>query len=346
MFANILSKYGWGLREKRVIRYVLGSLIAMAIAMAFAWPLSFVVPVLILGMLKPGSAAPTIKSSANFVIVITLACATGLMISQFLTPYPVVHMVLLALLFLHLFYSDASELNAELKTWVMIAALLIPMLGLNHQGIAFMVAINLWYAAILTVVINGFVYMLFPEPESNNVLNANLAPPKTKKQRYQEAVEGLIVTMPMVIAFYVFNWTSDALVLIFVAILASNPALVQSFAVGKAMILGNLLGGLSAIVMYEVLVSIPQYYFLIILMLLFGLFFADRLFSDKKAAPLYGMAFSTLIVIIGSATTSDADAGDKVWIRVIQIATAVIYTVMAYRFVILWKQGSWKISRK
>jgi hypothetical protein len=36
------------------------------------------------------------------------------------------------------------------------------------------------------------------------------------------------------------------------------------------------------------------------------------------------------LLIIGQATTGTSDAGDKVWIRVVQIMIAVIYVVVAF----------------
>ena len=60
--------------------------------------------------------------------------------------------------------------------------------------------------------------------------------------------------------------------------------------------------------------------------LLFGL----GLFSESKWAPLFGMAFSTVLIIIGSTTSSFGDAGAKATTRVIQITLAVVYAVVAF----------------
>ena len=65
-------------------------------------------------------------------------------------------------------------------------------------------------------------------------------------------------------------------------------------------------------------------------MILAGLFFALQLFSKKPTAPLYGMGFSTFLLIIGQTTTSTDDAGGKVWLRVLQLTIAVGYVVIAF----------------
>ena len=41
--------------------------------------------------------------------------------------------------------------------------------------------------------------------------------------------------------------------------------------------------------------------------------------------------FSTFLLVLGSVMSSDMDASDKVWLRLIQISMAVIYVVIAFR---------------
>ncbi|MCK5406051.1 MAG: hypothetical protein KAJ37_01295, partial [Candidatus Krumholzibacteria bacterium] len=76
-----------------------------------------------------------------------------------------------------------------------------------------------------------------------------------------------------------------------------------------------------------------------------GLIFGTRVFSDKPTAKLYAMAFSTLLLVIGSTTASGSgEAGSKVYARVAQITFAVVYVVMAFgvadRFVRRRERGS------
>jgi small neutral amino acid transporter SnatA (MarC family) len=55
------------------------------------------------------------------------------------------------------------------------------------------------------------------------------------------------------------------------------------------------------------------------------------LFSGKATAPLFGMAFSTVLLVIGSETSRFAgDAGSKVYTRIVQLTVAVVYVVVAF----------------
>ena len=108
-----------------------------------------------------------------------------------------------------------------------------------------------------------------------------------------------------------------------------SPALANP-KVGMVLIIANILGGIFAIIGYRLLVMVPNFTFLIMVTLGTGLIFASRLFSNHKFAAVYGSGFSTFLLILGSVTASDAEAGNKVWTRVIQIAIAVIYVVIAF----------------
>lgn len=95
------------------------------------------------------------------------------------------------------------------------------------------------------------------------------------------------------------------------------------------MIIANILGGIFGILAYKLLIMVPDFTFMILITLSIGLFFGSRLFSDSKYASIYGSGFSTFLLILGSVTSSDAEAGSKVWSRVIQISIAVSYVVLA-----------------
>ena len=72
--------------------------------------------------------------------------------------------------------------------------------------------------------------------------------------------------------------------------------------------------------------------------------FARQVFSGRKTGALYGMAFSTVLLIIGSVTGSTSDASSKVYSRITGIMIAVIYVVVAFGFLERW-QAVWRASR-
>ena len=64
------------------------------------------------------------------------------------------------------------------------------------------------------------------------------------------------------------------LILIFIAILSLTPGAAGNVKAGVALILGNVLGGVVAVVFFELLVIVPSYPFMVLLILLCGLVLA------------------------------------------------------------------------
>ena len=53
---------------------------------------------------------------------------------------------------------------------------------------------------------------------------------------------------------------------------------------------------------------------------------------------LFGMGFSTFLLVTGQTISSTDDAGGKVWMRVIMITVAVIYVVTAFKVMEAYKE--------
>ena len=68
----------------------------------------------------------------------------------------------------------------------------------------------------------------------------------------------------------------------------------------------------------------------LLLIFLAGMLMGQFVTSGSKFAKLGGTTLNTVLLIIGSTTTSTTDAGSKVFTRVLQITAAVLYLVIAF----------------
>jgi len=323
------------LRTLRVMRYAVGSTITMAVAMGIDWQLSFLVPVLSLSFLATPDPCPTLKQGTTFVAIIAIAVLAAVLLARWLLAFPFVYVPFVGLVLFRIFYAKAGGESPLLIMWLLIALVVIPLVALLSPDIAIFVALGIPIGAAATVALIWLFYFIFPDPE--DVTAAALAasapappPAPAPRERFRIAAETTLVVMPVFILFYTFKWTGSLLILVFIALLSSQPGFAKNYKAGGALVLGNVIGGAVAIVFFELLVLMPEYVFLILLTLLTGLIFGTQLFSGKKLAPLFGMAFSTVLLIIGSTTSGNAEAGAKVYTRVIQILVAVVYVVVAF----------------
>ena len=323
-------------RTVRILRYAVGSTLAVAVAMGIDWQLSFLTPVLALSFLGSPAPRPTFKQMATFVGVVAVAGLVGVTVSAALLPYPWVFLLVEGLLLFLLFYNGARGAPALLITWLLIALTVIPVMGLQSMALAVAVAQGLVAGSVGALAIVWLAHVLLPDRPARGAVTTSSAASApatadrpTPEQCATRAWLNTAVVFP-VVAFYLVTGLTSVLILVMIALLCMKPDMSSGYKAGIALIVGNVMGGVAAILMYEVLVMVPEYGYLILLTLLAALLFGGRLFSDSPKAPLFGMAFSTVLLVVLSTTSSYGEADAKAWTRVVQITVAVVYLVVAF----------------
>lgn len=324
-----------------IFRYALGSTFIVALAIGFSWPIGFLLPVLSLSFLASGKPAPNLKGGLVFFLIITCSALFGLLLSKLFLPFPIIHILLLCLILFYIFFTNHPLFTPLLKTFLLVSILLIPNLALYSKEMALVLATSLSAYAGVTILVVWFIFLLFPAQKITELKAAQspvLAGP-TRQQRISTASTTTFVILPVLLLFYFYNLTSSLLILIFITTLCMQPAFAKDFKAGKSLIFGNLIGGIAAIIVYEVFTVVPEFFYFVIVVLLIGLIFGKQVFSGKPKAGLWGMGYSTFLLVICSTTasgTTDADA--KVWTRVLQIMIAVIYIVAAFGLIARFKK--------
>jgi hypothetical protein len=329
---------GWRLdtRGRQILRYALGATMAMAVALGFNWQLSFLAPVLSLSFLASPGPRPALRQGGGFLATIAVACVAGLLLGKFLIAYPVVYIPFTGLVLLRLFYMKAGGRSPMLTMWLLIALLVIPLIVMTSPAIAGMAAAGILISAAATLCVVWLTHGLLPDPPRDVSDLGRPAPAEQPAvppplERFKTAAISTLVVLPLLTLFYSFQLQSALLILVFVALLSSQPGFATNFKAGGALVLGNTIGGAAAVLVYQMLVIVPEFYFLILITFLAGLVFGAQVFSNRPTAKLYGMAFSTLLLVIASTTASGStEASEKVYARVIQIVIAVVYVVMAF----------------
>jgi len=316
----------------RTFRYAFGSTLALALALGIDWQLSYLAPVLALSFLGSPAPRPDLKTVVGFLGIVTVASLLGVAFSALVLPYPMAAMLLVWLALFLLFYWNLRGGHPLLITMLLLSVTVIPVVGLMSMRLALAVAQGLVVAAAVALFVVFIAHTAIPDrpgPGEQAASAGSKPAPSSPHEAAARATLNTVGLFPLVAAFFFFQ-LSSVLILVFAILLSMQPDMSKGFAAGKALVIGNVMGGLAAIAMYELLVMVPQFGFLILLTLFAGLWFGRRLFGGGRAAPLFGMAFSTLILVIGSTTSSYGDAGAKAWTRVLQITLAVLYLVLAF----------------
>jgi len=318
-------------KSRHVLRYATGATLGMGLAMAVNWPAAYLVPVLCLTFLAKPVPPPTLRAGLMFLAALVVAITVGLWAIKYLLGSGVLFFTGLGLLLLHVFYAQCSGASPILILWLLIALLALPMVAVQSPDMALVVSSSLVFGAAASLMVAWIAHALFPETRSGP--SASAPAPTTQApahERFVAALERMAVVFPLFVLFHLFEWTGSLVILIFVGLLSIQPGFASGFKAGAAMILGNAMGGMAAIAAFELLTVVPEFLFLILLCLLAGLFLGNRLLGGGKAAPLYGMAFSTMLLVLGSSTSSEGDARAAAYSRILQIMIAVLYVVFSF----------------
>ncbi len=319
------------LRSVRIVRFGLGMALSMAIAFGFDWPLQFLLPVLMVSMLGSKQPAPTLRQGLQSILHIAAAFGLGLVFSLFMLAYPLVYVPALGLVLFHIYYLVNRGGPAFFAIMLLLAVLLLPMLAQQVDALAIGIAAGFAGSAALAVGVQWLAHGILPDPPGvhagakghggfQSVYSAAAA---------HNAMKSTLVVLPVATVFIAANWSSQALVIIFIAFYSVAPVLRISKYDSLMKVLANLLGGCAALIFYWLLVAVPEYYFLIALSLLSALVFGSAMFSDRPSAPYYSAAFSTLLILIATSMGEGADIGANIWIRVALVSIAGLYVVGA-----------------
>lgn len=313
-----------------VLRYAIGVSFIMAVTSLWNYDLAYLTAVLGLGYIAPGAKPLSFKQGLSFVF--TLIFMTGIVIvfSAVFLDYPLVFIPLLLLALLWFYYTD--KILGMVKIFLLISLIIIPFVSIDSTAIGSYVAINLTLNALMAITLTQIIFLIFPWSTADEAFTKvkQSAAKQPERDRFNYAINIIIILTPVLLLFYIFKLSTSVLILTFIAILSMSPALANP-KVGLVMIIANILGGVVAILGFNLLSTVPNFTFMILLVLSMGLIFGNLIFSNHKLAPVFASGFSTFLLILGSVMSSDAEAGDKVWPRVIQISMSVIYVVVAFR---------------
>jgi hypothetical protein len=323
-------------RSIRILRLSVGVTLAAAVALGIGWPISFLTAVLTTSLLASGAACLSLRSGAMLIAVIALAASFGLaVVAPLAIHYPLVCAIAVGLFLFLIFRASYGGASPFLILWLLIGVLLLPMIAQESLAAAQSVAGGMLLAGAAALGFSWLAHVLVPDSHGEEISTASPEPSDVEESdRNARATITTCVVYPVALVFYSFGLTDDLLVLVFIAILAQQPSLTAGRKAGGSLILGNLGGGLAAMLFYQLLVGAPTLGFFIALTALTTLILGTRIFSERPNAALYATVLSTVLLLVGgSIAPFGDDVGTKFTLRIGQIIVAVVYVVGALTLV-------------
>ena len=312
-------------RAVAIIRYATGATFIMGMAMSSPIELSYVIPFISLTFLTPPIKIDNIKTGIGFILIVVAATRGGALLAALFYSYIWVYIPLLALALIWIFYSTIGFVPKLFMT-IGLCASPVPEYGMD-PGVWGQLISNVFIkGSVLVVFMLLIVYAIFPD--KGKMFQQNVIK-HSKKERFTRAIETFIVTFPVVLLFIFYQWEDQLLILLYIIILVMMPDVGKEK--GKLKLMGTLIASGATPIFYQLIATVPNFTFFLVLYMGTALLFARKIFSDDPDGWYYKTAFSGLTLIIGEISYSDDiyTGGYEIWDRLLQVTSAVIYMLIA-----------------
>jgi hypothetical protein len=333
----------------RILRLALATSLSLLFSQLVNWPMSFIAPIFTLFILSLPLPALSLKDGIKFVLVLAVCANAGLMLLPFILNQRMVGILLLTLALFHSFYYTARGGSPVVGAFATV-------------GLAFVVAIGTVSIDAVVGVVNGMIigavsglafvwigHAILPDSsariESTAATTQKLPPnePDLTDAR-RSAWRSLLIVMPIVIWFLLSSASASyAAVLIKVSSMGQQAGLDQTNEAGRSLLMSTAIGGLAAIIAWQVLSVWPSLLMYTLLVGLGGLIMGPKIFAGfgmHAQGATWSYGFLTMVVILAPAVI-DGQVGSSAdvafWSRLNMFIIATLYAIGAvFVFDALW----------
>ena len=329
------------LAHVRILRLAAGTGLSMWVSQAVAWDLSFIAPVMTMFILALPLPALTLKMGIKFLAAMSLSMYASLLLLPWLLDYPLVGLLLLVLALFRSFYFTARGGSPVLGTFVTVGIALSTAVGsvsvdatlLLISGMLMNASIGIVFVWIAHALVPDSIAGGFPVPPGGKPQDA--PGPDLAEARWS-AYRSLLIVFPIALWFMLSGGsTSYVPVMIKVASMGQQATNEGARLAGRSLIVSTIIGGVGAIIGWNVLGIVPELMMYALLIALGALIFGPKIFQGKGMHPdaaTWSYGYLTMIVILAPAvmdTASGSSADAAFWSRLVMFALATLYGVAA-----------------
>jgi hypothetical protein len=304
-------------------RIAFSAAVGLTLGEVLGWDFPFLPPMLVVQLLA-GRRPISVKQGLGFVAVMMAACSFAVLVAQIFVDSPLVLLLVVSLVTFLAFLLLARGQAVGVAATFLITTAVVPLLAMESSSVAYGFIYSLIAGSALAALLTFAAQAFFPmrvqaEPDS--------ALAQEERAPVAVALANTAVMMSVVIYFMLtVSSVSIVIVLTVIGILRQPASLGGGTGVG--LILGNLLGGLAATAAYLLVTLLPSPAFLLLVVLLVGLLFGDRMARGGEAAPIYTVGLMTFLIVLGLGLSPlPQDSGSIFITRVFDVVLAAIYAI-------------------
>jgi Protein of unknown function (DUF2955) len=337
----------------RILRMAVATGISMYVSQVGNWQMSFVAPIFTMFILALPLPVLKFSGGIKFALVFIGSIYATLLLLPVVIYYHLAGVLLIALALFLSFYYTARGGSAVLGTFVTVGIALVTAIGSVSIDMVLGVIGGLNIGIIVGILFVWVGHALIPDslaiPEKSPppAPAAPVVAEPNNLQARKSAYRSLLIVMPILIWFLLSSSsTSYVVVMIKVASMGQQASLDSTRQAAKTILKSILLGGVAAIIAWQILSIHTSLLLYALLIVLAGLIFGRRIFQGPGSHPsaaVWSDAYLTMIIILAPAVLDGQvgnTAGAAFWSRLILLIGASLYGVAAvYIFDLLAKSG-------
>jgi hypothetical protein len=329
------------LGARRTFRLALVVALSLALAYGFDIPLPFFAP--LFGILLTATPAPPmgLKGLFGLGLAVIVTLGVGLLLTPLLAKYPASAVLIIAAgLYLSTIISVGLR-KVLVGTLLTMGFTLIPAAGLVEYTLALTLIKAILLGIAIAIVSQWIVYPFFPENPSGPT---RTGPPAIDagETRWIALRCTLIVLAPVLLAF-----SNPALYLPMImksVLLSQQGSVASARTAGHEMLGATFLAGLFAIMFWFALKVCPSLWMFFLLMLLFGIYVAAKLYgiiASRWSAAFWPDMVINLLILLGPAVEDSANGKDVYKAFAVRFCLFVVVTFYAWAAIatLEWLRG-------
>lgn len=318
-------------RHRRMLRLALGTTLSFTTAEMLDWEFSFVITVFLVQLLASSPRAPGIRQGMVIITVLGLATSAAATISGLLVGMPALFALVLGLVLFLAFVLQRGGRGRAFGTMILVAFGLLPVIAVQAPELVPAVAFYIVRSGAVAVLWAWLLHALLPDLESAPsqvpAPGGAAAPPG---EVARTALVDMAVLLPMLLFVMTFEVPAALVIILTVTAILGQHDVVGGRRVALGQLLGNLMGGITGMVAYQLLSAVPTPGFLAALLLLISLVYARLIVGAASLAPVFITALATFVIVFGMGVAPLlAEPKASLALRLCNLAIACAYAFAA-----------------
>jgi hypothetical protein len=251
------------------------------------------------------------------------ACAFATLLSQILVDRPLVLLLAISLVIFLEFLLLARGQAVGVAAIFLITTAIVPLLSIESMSVAYGLIHTLIAGSALAVLLAFAAHALFPT-------RLQAQPVAARAQQGDPVAVALANTAVLMslVSYFMLTVSPVSIVVVLTVIGILRQPADLSGGTASGLILGNLVGGLAATAAYILVTLLPSPAFLLLVVLLVGLLFGDRIARGGASAPIYTAGLGTFLIVLGLGLSPlPEDSGTLFIARVFDVMVAAVYAI-------------------